>query len=66
MNKKTKTTHENGTKNSTTTTTMEVTQQKTSSHNTVPTALSKDRVHYKFNEGFSNAVKRTVYIKDFL
>jgi hypothetical protein len=24
------------------------------------------KVHYKFNEGFSNAVKRTVFIKDFL
>jgi hypothetical protein len=28
--------------------------------------MGKDRIHYKFNEGYSNAVKRTVSIKDFL
>ncbi len=38
----------------------------TTNTNTVAVVKKEQRVHYKFNEGFSNAVKRTVYLKDFL
>jgi hypothetical protein len=43
-----------------------------SSQSTAASTIAKNKeekankVHYKFNEGFSNAVKRTVFIKDFL